>query len=349
MFWSMAPLVLACIVLAGVLGMCSFAPNGPGPGPAPPYDAPAALQADADALKFPIRLPKLPEGWHANSGGARQHRGRADRRAGKPARAVTSRVGYLAPTGMFISLTQSDADEDKLDRGRSTPVWCRRARRTSTACSWIVYEGGDRDGTRPGVDDPAEPGRSGPAQTRDNGRRGYRRVPYAGGGDADAVATARRARSAMTHDPVDPKPISPDGRPRRSPARGFTYDVYRKGEGPGVVLIPEMPGIHPGVLALGNHLVDNGFTVACPSLFGTPGAPAMRPGAVPRHAAWLCGKGIRGVRDQRRPADRALPARAGPRPQREDARQGRRRDRPVLHRWLRAWRPPSTTACWRRC
>ena len=48
-------------------------------------------------------------------------------------------------------------------------------------------------------------------------------------------------------------------------AAGYTHDVYRKGEGPGVVLIPEMPGIHPGVLALGNHLVDNGFTVACPS------------------------------------------------------------------------------------
>ena len=45
-------------------------------------------------------------------------------------------------------------------------------------------------------------------------------------------------------------------------AAGFTYDVYRKGDGPGVVLIPEMPGLHPGVLALGNHLVDNGFTVA---------------------------------------------------------------------------------------
>lgn len=64
-------------------------------------------------------------------------------------------------------------------------------------------------------------------------------------------------------------------------AAGFTYDVYRKGEGPGVVLIPEMPGLHPGVLALGNHLVDNGFTVAAPSIFGTPGAPALRPGAVP--------------------------------------------------------------------
>src|SRR3977135_4091952 len=64
-------------------------------------------------------------------------------------------------------------------------------------------------------------------------------------------------------------------------AAGYTYDVYRKGEGPGVVLIPEMPGIHPGVLALGNHLVDNGFTVASPSLYGTPGAPGLRPGAVP--------------------------------------------------------------------
>jgi dienelactone hydrolase len=41
-----------------------------------------------------------------------------------------------------------------------------------------------------------------------------------------------------------------------------------------------MPGIHPEVLGLGNHLVDNGFTVACPSLYGTPGAAARRPGAV---------------------------------------------------------------------
>ncbi|MFZ0902476.1 MAG: dienelactone hydrolase, partial [Mycobacterium sp.] len=54
---------------------------------------------------------------------------------------------------------------------------------------------------------------------------------------------------------------------------GYTHDVYRRGDGPGVVLIPELPGIHPGVLGLGNHLVDNGFTVAIPSLFGEPGRP----------------------------------------------------------------------------
>jgi dienelactone hydrolase len=55
---------------------------------------------------------------------------------------------------------------------------------------------------------------------------------------------------------------------------GYTHDVYRRGAGPGVVLIPEIPGIHPGVLALGNHLVDNRFTVAIPSLFGEPGKSA---------------------------------------------------------------------------
>ena len=59
---------------------------------------------------------------------------------------------------------------------------------------------------------------------------------------------------------------------------GFTYDVYRKGSGPGVVLIPEMPGLHPGVWELGNHLAGAGFTVAAPSLFGTPGA-GIGPGA----------------------------------------------------------------------
>jgi dienelactone hydrolase len=52
---------------------------------------------------------------------------------------------------------------------------------------------------------------------------------------------------------------------------GLTHDVYEKGSGPGVVLIPEMPGMTPEVLGLGQHLVDSGFTVAVPSPFGTPG------------------------------------------------------------------------------
>src|SRR4051794_13288986 len=54
---------------------------------------------------------------------------------------------------------------------------------------------------------------------------------------------------------------------------GLTYDCYEKGAGPGVVLIPEVPGITPNVLGLADHLVDEGFTVVIPSPFGTPGKP----------------------------------------------------------------------------
>ena len=85
-------------------------------------------------------------------------------------------------------------------------------------------------------------------------------------------------------------------------AAGFTHDVYRKGEGPGVVLIPEIPGMHPGVLALGNYLVDNGFTVAMPSLYGTPEAPAM--------SARRCRRSWRGVAWPRN-SRRSRPTRSG--------------------------------------
>jgi dienelactone hydrolase len=59
----------------------------------------------------------------------------------------------------------------------------------------------------------------------------------------------------------------------RSPVTGagITYDCYEKGSGPGVVLIPEVPGITPEVLGLAEHLVEQGFTVVVPSPFGEPG------------------------------------------------------------------------------
>ncbi|MCU1551158.1 MAG: dienelactone hydrolase [Glaciihabitans sp.] len=52
---------------------------------------------------------------------------------------------------------------------------------------------------------------------------------------------------------------------------GQTHDCYEKGSGPGVVLIPEIPGITPEVLGLAEHLVQSGFTVVVPSPFGVPG------------------------------------------------------------------------------
>jgi dienelactone hydrolase len=54
-------------------------------------------------------------------------------------------------------------------------------------------------------------------------------------------------------------------------ASGLAHDVYERGSGPGVVLVPEVPGLTPQVLGLADHLVDAGFTVAVPSPFGRPG------------------------------------------------------------------------------
>jgi dienelactone hydrolase len=52
---------------------------------------------------------------------------------------------------------------------------------------------------------------------------------------------------------------------------GATRTVYRAGRGPGIVVMSEMPGITPNVAAFAQRLVDAGFTVAMPHMFGEPG------------------------------------------------------------------------------
>jgi hypothetical protein len=178
MFWSLAPLVAACILLAGIVGMCSFSPTGPTRGPAPDYDAPAALQADADALRIPIRLPALPEGWQPNSGSrAGIEAGRTDP-SGQPARAVSSTVGYLSPTGMYLALTQSNADEEKLVASLD-PGLVPTGTQDVDGVSWVVYEG---DGT-------AEPLWT----TRLNSPTGPAQIAIQGAGGTDEYRTLASA------------------------------------------------------------------------------------------------------------------------------------------------------------
>ena len=56
----------------------------------------------------------------------------------------------------------------------------------------------------------------------------------------------------------------------------WTRPVYRKGSGPAVIIIHEMPGLHPLVLRFADHVVAAGMTAYCPSLFGEPGRPISR-------------------------------------------------------------------------
>ncbi|WP_156257136.1 dienelactone hydrolase family protein [Sandarakinorhabdus oryzae] len=53
----------------------------------------------------------------------------------------------------------------------------------------------------------------------------------------------------------------------------YTRPVYRRGQGPAVIVIHEIPGLHDQVIDFADRLVDAGMTVFCPSLFGTPGKP----------------------------------------------------------------------------
>lgn len=56
-------------------------------------------------------------------------------------------------------------------------------------------------------------------------------------------------------------------------ADGIEHDTYRKGSGPGVVVVHELPGITPEVVGFADEVVTAGFTVVLPHLFGVPEAP----------------------------------------------------------------------------
>lgn len=58
---------------------------------------------------------------------------------------------------------------------------------------------------------------------------------------------------------------------------GHTYDVYRAGTGPAVVVMHEIPGITPEVARFARWVVDAGFTVYMPTVFGVP----LKPFSIP--------------------------------------------------------------------
>ena len=51
----------------------------------------------------------------------------------------------------------------------------------------------------------------------------------------------------------------------------YTRKVWRKGTGPAVIVMHEMPNLHPLVLRFADRVADAGMTVFCPSLFGEDG------------------------------------------------------------------------------
>ena len=66
-----------------------------------------------------------------------------------------------------------------------------------------------------------------------------------------------------------------------------THPTYRKGSGPGVIIVHELPGMTPGVIAFSEEVVAAGFTVVMPQLFGRPGR-GMSPAAIASGLRQVC-------------------------------------------------------------
>ena len=152
--------------------------------------AAAALRADAQTLGFPIRLPELPAGWQPNSGGRGGiENGRTDPSTGRRVAAATSIVGFISPTGMYLSMTQSNADEDKLVGSihpSQTTVYP-----TGTVdvdgISWVVYRGAGEGGA------DAEPVWT----TRLPGPAGATQIAITGAGSTDQFRTLASATQSQ--------------------------------------------------------------------------------------------------------------------------------------------------------
>jgi dienelactone hydrolase len=69
---------------------------------------------------------------------------------------------------------------------------------------------------------------------------------------------------------------------------GSTRRVFRRGSGPAVLVIHEVPGITPAVLAFADRVADLGCTAVLPSLLGKPAGGARDPRHLASALARLC-------------------------------------------------------------
>jgi len=68
----------------------------------------------------------------------------------------------------------------------------------------------------------------------------------------------------------------------------WTRPVYRRGFGPAVIVVHEIPGLHPLMVRFADRIVEAGMTVFLPVLFGEPGRPVTNGYAIRSMIAGFC-------------------------------------------------------------
>lgn len=132
--WSLIPLLLIALVVAGISGSCSFGFGSSATNQnVPEFAVSAGLRADADTMGFPIREPKLPSDWKPNSGSTQE--------IGNTA---SSNVGWITPGGIYVQLTQTNATEEQVVRKTLGDSATGEGVREISGQQWVTYSGDEK-------------------------------------------------------------------------------------------------------------------------------------------------------------------------------------------------------------
>ncbi|KJR04848.1 DUF4245 domain-containing protein [Gordonia sihwensis] len=131
--WSLIPLLVIALIVAGVSGSCSWGfGNSATEQKIPSFNVSAGLHADAESMPFPIREPKLPANWKANSGSTQEI-----------GATLSSNVGWITPNGVYIQLTQTAATEEQLVPKLLGDGASGGGVREISGQRWVTYSGDD--------------------------------------------------------------------------------------------------------------------------------------------------------------------------------------------------------------
>ena len=130
LIWSLIPLALIALVVAGIAGLASWGfGDDANKQNIPRFDVSAGLHADATSMGFPIREPKTPAGWQPNSGSTQDVDGK-----------LTSNVGWITDGGAYVQLTQTDAPEESLVRKLGGDEVAGTGDREIGGHHWVTYQ-----------------------------------------------------------------------------------------------------------------------------------------------------------------------------------------------------------------
>lgn len=134
MIGAIVVLLLIVGVLVTTTRSCSFDPGAPSVdrGSAPSVDVSAKLHRAASSVAFPIRQPRLPSSWRANSSST------APVGSGSGADVVV-RVGWLTPGGRYVQLSQSGASAGDVLAEDTGTASARSGSVSVDGVSWGTY------------------------------------------------------------------------------------------------------------------------------------------------------------------------------------------------------------------